>query len=198
MTLKKWKFYSNKSIEKEGATFIGKQLIKLILSLIPFIGIIWLCQYFFPEPVKLVSQKIDFLEPGFIYLIFILSESFLGILPPDLFILWTQKLGYPFLGVTILALLSYTGGFISYKIGQQMQRIPTLHNWLERKVGKHIAQIYNWGGFVIVIAALFPLPFSPVCIAAGAVKYPTKSFLWLSAFRILRFYSYAWILFQLF
>jgi membrane protein YqaA with SNARE-associated domain len=60
----------------------------------------------------------------------------------------------------------------------------------------HIKQIRTWGGVLIVFAALFPLPFSPVCMAAGMIRFPLPAFFLLGLFRFARFFGYALILYK--
>ena len=122
--------------------------------------------------------------------------SFLGLIPPDFFILWGKQFQNPYAMVGLLAALSYGGGVISYIIGVYIGKLPKVHNWLERKFLNHIDNLRKWGGVLIVFAALFPLPFSPVCAAAGMVRFPVKTFLLLGLFRFLRFFGYALVLFK--
>lgn len=58
-------------------------------------------------------------------------------------------------------------------------------------------KVYQLGGFVIVFSALLPLPYSAVCMAAGAVKYSFKRLLLLGLTRFLRFYGYAVLVYAL-
>ncbi|HBE42343.1 MAG TPA: hypothetical protein DDW27_14280, partial [Bacteroidales bacterium] len=59
----------------------------------------------------------DHLSDPFIFIVFLLSESSLGMIPPDLFVIWSAKFSSPFLLLTILGFLSYLGGIIAYYIG---------------------------------------------------------------------------------
>jgi membrane protein YqaA with SNARE-associated domain len=54
----------------------------------------------------------------------------------------------------------------------------------------------SWGGFIIIVAALLPLPYSTMCLGAGMLKYSFKSLLLLGMFRIVRFFAYAAVLYQ--
>ena len=198
MLKRSWRVYYRNYRVKGGTRFLWKNLYKLLLSLIVFIGILSLIEYLLPEVVNKLDERVNRYPDYFIYLIFFLSESFLGLLPPDLFILWTQKLPIPYLGVSFLAVLSYAGGFVSYQIGIRLSHWSLLESWLEKQLIKHVGMIKQWGSVLIVLAALFPLPFSPICIAAGSVRFPIKHFMVYSAFRIVRFYLYALLLFRLF
>jgi membrane protein DedA with SNARE-associated domain len=55
--------------------------------------------------------------------------------------------------------------------------------------------IEKWGGLVIIMAALFPLPFAMISTIAGIVKYPFKTYLLYGLTRYIRFYLYAIVIF---
>ena len=54
----------------------------------------------------------------------------------------------------------------------------------------------KWGGVLILVGALLPLPFSIACIAAGMIKYPFKNVVFFGLFRFVRFAIYAWAIFK--
>jgi membrane protein YqaA with SNARE-associated domain len=135
-------------------------------------------------------------RPLTIILAFFLSESFLGLIPPDFFILWAKQFNSPYAMVGLLSALSYCGGVISYVIGYYIGEIPKVQAWMQKRLMKHIDKLRKWGGTLIAFAALFPLPYSPVCIAAGTIRFPLRLFLLLGLFRIVRFFVYAVVLFS--
>jgi len=120
--------------------------------------------------------------------IFFISESFLGMIPPDIFMIWATKFSSPFLILTILGILSYTGGAISCQIGYWLSKRPKIKTYTENRLEKYILLTRKWGGAFIIIAALFPFsPFSMVAIAAGLLKYPFKLYFLFGISRIVRF-----------
>ncbi len=130
----------------------------------------------------------DNLSDAFILLVFFVSESFLGMIPPDFFVIWTGKFESPLFFLFILGLLSYAGGVISYYIGHWLSVRPKIKAYSERTLEKYIALIRKWGGAFIIIAALFPFsPFSMVVMAVSLLRYPLKLYLFFSIARILRF-----------
>ena len=127
-------------------------------------------------------------QDWFVLTIFLLSESFLGMIPPDLFIIWSAKFNSPLLMVTTLGLLSYIGGAISYLIGYLLTKNRRIKAWSERVLNNYIGMIRKWGGAFIVISALFPFsPFSMVVIAVSLFKYPFRLYLFFGLSRIARF-----------
>jgi membrane protein YqaA with SNARE-associated domain len=128
------------------------------------------------------------LSDASVIIIFFLSESFLGMIPPDIFMIWATKFNSPFLVLTMLGILSYVGSAISYQIGFNLSRIPKVNAYLEQKLERYILLTRKWGGAFIVIAALFPFsPLSLVVIAVGLLKYPFKLYLLFGISRIIRF-----------
>jgi membrane protein YqaA with SNARE-associated domain len=123
-----------------------------------------------------------------VLIIFFISESFLGMIPPDIFMIWATKFHSPFLILTILGILSYIGGAISYLIGYRLSKVPKITAYTERRLEGYILLTRKWGGAFIVLAALFPFsPLSLVVIAVGLLKYPFKLYLLFGLSRIVRF-----------
>lgn len=120
--------------------------------------------------------------------VFFISESFLGMIPPDLFVIWATKFDSPLLIMTILGVLSYIGGAISYLIGYWLLKNKRIKAYSERVLDKYMILVRKWGGAFIIISALFPFsPFSLVIIAASVFKYPFRMYLIFGLSRIARF-----------
>ena len=176
--------------------FIGNSLKK---SAIPVILII-LGLYLVNEYVFTIDDGLEFLTQTFsrtgVLIVFFISETLLGLIPPEIFIGWSKKTATPIFNLSILATLSYTGGILSYFIGKTIQKINTVKNYLEIKMAKHLKNTGKWGGFLILIGALLPVPFSITCVAAGMIKYPLKGVVLFGLFRFVRFALYAWAIFN--
>jgi membrane protein YqaA with SNARE-associated domain len=124
----------------------------------------------------------------FVLVVFLMSESLLGMIPPDFFVIWCAKFNSPFLFLTILGVLSYSGGAISYYIGYWISGRKRMKAYSERVLKKYIGMVRKWGGAFIVISALFPFsPFSIVVIAVSLFKYPFRLYLIYGISRIVRF-----------
>jgi len=121
----------------------------------------------------------------------------LGLVPPEIFIAWSSKMPHPVVYLTLIATMSYLGGIISYFIGKWLLTIPKIYNYMEGKMKKHLRQIRKWGGFLIVVGALLPIPYSMTSMAAGMIHYRFTSFLLFGLLRYLRFYLYALAIFRL-
>ena len=90
-----------------------QNIFKAAVSILLIIGLILILKRFILEGSEWFIQAFKS-KPLILFGIFFLSESFLGLLPPEFFILWTvqQKLFIPLL--ILLAVLSYSGVLFSF------------------------------------------------------------------------------------
>ncbi|WP_421919308.1 YqaA family protein [Marinifilum sp.] len=177
--------------------FIVSILKKAIVPLFLIIGLVLFLEYYVLDFENLFYTTTKNLPTIGLLSVFFVSESFLGLIPPELFIAWVKTLPNPILYLSILALLSYLGGCVSYGIGRWFLRVSSLRNWIEVKIGKHIHNIRKWGGFLIIVGALLPIPFSIVSIASGIIRFSFVKYLFYALFRFARFYLFAIAIFKL-
>jgi len=144
----------------------------------------------------LIDHIIERYSPKIIILCFLISESILGLLPPEIFILWSSKSGSPILFLFTLATVSYIGGAVSYFIGMRISMMPAVRKHVEQKIKQHIINLRKWGGLFIVLGAISPIPHSIVSIGAGLINYKFQYYLLWSLFRYLRFVIYYLIILQ--
>lgn len=131
--------------------------------------------------------------------LFFISESILGLIPPDLFMLWAEKFDEPIYMLTLLGILSYLGGIVAYGIGLWISRQQKIKNYIERRLNKYIALTQKWGGAFLVISALFPFsPYAMVALAVSMLKYPFPKLLLFGTARIIRFVVQGTALIKLF
>jgi len=127
---------------------------------------------------------------------FFTSEALLGLVPPEIFIVWSGKMVNPLLFLTVLAFLSYFGGLMSYYIGHLLTKKPAIHNYIEAKMENHLKKSKKWGGFLIIVGALLPVPFSISCMAAGLIEFPFRKVISYGSLRLVRFAIYGVIIFN--
>jgi membrane protein YqaA with SNARE-associated domain len=178
--------------------FIFSALRNLALPLLGLILIIFIVDRFLVDLNLLLENASDDFSNFLIFTIFFLSESFLGLIPPELFIAWAAKNPNPWVDLTGLALLSYMGGSVSYYIGRMILSIPSVSRFVKLQWAKHIRNIRKWGGVMILVSALFPLPFAIVSVVAGVIDYDYRKYLFWALARIVRFFLYALVMFKVF
>lgn len=174
--------------------FMAQIVVKLLVIIAIIVGIVLLLNHFFNLSQIIEDYIFSHDTPGVLTL-FLISETVLGWIPPDLFIMWSDKFNAPLLWLTILGTISYVGGMNAYFIGKIALKFPRFRRWLENRNAVFFERIRKWGGIIIILAALFPLPFATTTLAAGMVKYPLKQTLIFGLSRYLRFYLYGAMIF---
>jgi len=175
--------------------FLAKNILKIAGILLILILVFLALEKWVIDLDKIFNSLFKNMSNGMVFMLFTLSESVFGLIPPDFFIIWSRKFANPWVVVSVLAILSYIGGLVSYHIGYQIRSIKKLNDYLSSKFQYHFTKIRRWGAVFIIVAALFPLPYSTVCIISGVLKFPIKIFLFLGIARIVRFFAYAMVLF---
>lgn len=176
--------------------FVGINIVRLVLVVIAFVLALWGFTTFVLDIDQMETLIFSRLPNWLIFTTLFLSESFTGILPPDMFIIWANTLPHPYLVVFFLALLSYAGGMVSWYIGTKLHKLKRVKLWVDVKFKEQVALIRRYGGLVIFISALTPLPFSPVSAVAGMIDYPFRLYWVVALSRFLRFFLYAFFIYK--
>ena len=187
------------SLRKKGLfRYMGRSVLLILSVYILLIAIVFLLGKHVVDFNAFFGGVIERLSDKFVIILFFLSESITGMIPVDLFVIWTQKFESPLLWLALLGILSYTGGVISYGIGLCITRMPRIRAFTERRLKGYISFVHKWGGAFIVVAALFPFtPFSLVVIALTMFHYPFRNFLLFALARLIRFVIQGIVLFDL-
>ncbi|MDX1718976.1 YqaA family protein [Salegentibacter mishustinae] len=178
-------------------SFVWKSVKKAILPIVLFVAALWAIDRYVLDIEQMLVTVTETYSPLGIISVFFASESLLGLIPPELFIAWSGKSASPILYLSLLALASYLGGVISYFMGRWMTKIPAVHEAIEVKMAQHIKNTRKWGGFLIIVGALLPIPFAMTSIAAGIIKFQFPSYLMFGLLRFVRFYLYALVIFEM-
>jgi len=178
-------------------------LFKNILKAIIYALVIFTAYYLFKEYIVTENQEIwlnqFYSKPLIIYLIYIFSEVFFGLFPPEFFMLWAYHGGdlfYYTAHLFFFAGVSYGAGLLAFFIGRYLKRV-LYFRFLSRKFFKTYWPLFRkFGSVLIVAAALTPLPWALVSMLVGTTDYPLKRFLYFAIFRLFRFALYGIIVFQ--
>lgn len=179
-------------------SFLKVTAVKGGITILVFVAILLALEYFFIDINALLTTLVANYSVQAVFSVFLISETFLGLLPPEIFIAWAAKAVNPWLFLFIIATLSYIGGVIAYFIGQLLFRIPSVRYHIENKIAKHISNLRKWGGFFVFVGAMLPLPHSVVSMACGLIKYNFRNYLLWALFRYVRFVLYAIVIFSVF
>ncbi|MGQ8337084.1 YqaA family protein [Sunxiuqinia sp. A32] len=165
------------------------------IATVVFLLLLVCLEIFFLDFNTLLNNLVALYPPKIIYSLFLISETFLGLIPPEMFIAWASKLEAPWIALFFLASLSYAGGVIAYFIGTRLSLIPSVRSHIETKIQKHIINLRKWGGIFVFIGAISPIPHSLVSLASGLIRYNFGNYLMWALFRYMRFFLYALVIF---
>jgi len=185
-------FYHRKGFYK----FLRSITVKFGLVMALILGALYLFEIFTPGISHYFTVYSTAFSQELVLTFFFISETFLGLIPPDLFIIWAKQFASPYTVVTVLAVLSYLAGMLAYFLGVRLVALENLRHYIHVKFAKQFGMLRSWGGLIIVIAALLPLPFSTMCLGAGMLKFSFRTLAILGMFRIARFFAYAAVLYQ--
>lgn len=178
--------------------FIGSNVLKIMLLYALVVVAVILVAKYALNLNQIFQNIIDRFTDTEVLALFFVSESFLGMIPPDLFMLWAEKFDEPLWMLTFLGVLSYVGGIVSYWLGIWISRQERVKNYIENRLKNYIALTQKWGGAFLVIAALFPFsPYAMVALAVSMFKYPFHKLLLFGISRIVRFVVQGTALIQL-
>jgi membrane protein YqaA with SNARE-associated domain len=138
-------------------------------------------------------------KPLAIYLIFLVSEVVVGIIPPEFFMLWAlynNTFTEYLIIVAVLAAISYSAGILAYFIGRFLSG-NKFFRYFRRRFLKNLERLfYRYGMPLIIVSALTPVPFSGTSMLVGSSRYPLRKYLFFSLSRFLRFFLYAYVVWE--
>ena len=180
-----------------------KFLLKNILKGLIWMAILAVLYILFKEYIidenKEVWLKRFYSEPMIIYAIYVGSEIFFGLFPPELFMVWAYHKGEVLqytLNITFFAAVSYAAGYIAFLVGRYLRKVVLFRFLGQKFFSKYWPLFRKYGSFLLIAAAVTPLPWSTISMLVGTTEYPMKRFLLIALFRILRFFIYGYIIFQ--
>ena len=133
----------------------------------------------------------------FVLILFFMSEVVLGIIPPELFMIWaitSRPLGSYLFYVLAFSIISYTAGFVAYLFGKYLHKSIVYEFMRKNIIGKYEKKINSYGWLVIVVAAITPLPFSATCAVIGAIGLERNKYLFYSLARFVRYAIYGFFI----
>lgn len=138
-------------------------------------------------------------SPITVFTIYSISEIVVGIIPPELFMMWSLELAEYrnyIADLALLAIISYTAGTLSYLFGRYFNG-TVIYRYIRKKYLRKYEEKFNqYGGFLLIVAAVTPLPYSAICALVGSVKYPFRKFFLITLFRFARFGVYGFLVWQ--
>ena len=192
------KAYHQLLLRTGGYTFLRSNLLKLGASILIILGLFYLIDGYIINIDDAMAWVTEILSPAGLIGVFFFSEVSFGFITPELLIVWADETLKPNWMLALLATLSYTAGIASYFIGRFWSTRKIVRERILERNATTMDQLRRFGGLLIILAALTPLPYPIVCQLSGMNKYPFKYFVWITLVRFLRFGLYGALLFSAF
>ncbi len=178
--------------------FLLINLSKGLIWLVVLVGIMFIINHYLGDN-PLLAFSYNTSNTIVVFCIFILSELLFGLIPPELFMIWS--LGFEDVSVyscmiAVFAVLSYVSGVIGFFFGRNMAETYFFKLIKKRFLGKYEEHLRNFGSLLILVASLTPVPFSAICMLVGSVKFSRKRFFLWALLRFGRFIIYAAIIWE--
>jgi membrane protein YqaA with SNARE-associated domain len=170
-------------------------------------GLIWLCvivalfvftKYNVDRDLILKFEPL-FDKTGLILLIYGLSEVIIGIIPPEVFLIWALRTGtltsYIYWAL-LLTVISYCAGLVAYFFGRYLHNTLFYKYLYNRFLHKSEKLLHKYGLYLILVAALTPVPFSGVAMLVGSIHYPIKGYFLWSLSRFAKFALSAYVIWE--
>lgn len=182
--------------EESRSSFLIRNLLRGILWFAIIITAFILAEEYirsaFEHDIEAIQDK-----PIILYMVFFASEVIFGLIPPEFFmLLWILhkiSLFQYIINLAVLTILSYLAGVIGYLIGSNFSRTDFYKKLYVRYLLQYEQQLKRYGAFLVLVAAVTPIPYSATCMLAGSVNLPFRQFLFIGIARIIRFAAYGYL-----
>lgn len=189
-----------KPILNDKTLFLIRNILKGFLYLAVLIVIFFLIKSYFSEHERMEWFGRIYDNVLLVMSVFVASEILFGIIPPEVFMLWslqTGLIGSYFTSIGLLSIISYLAGFTNFTIGVFAKDKRKILNSRKKIVQKYRMLFQKYGTHLIIVACVSPLPFSAISLLAGAGGMDKAKYLLYSLLRIVRFFVYAYILYMI-
>ena len=176
-------------------------LIKNLLRGLAWFAVIITAYILASGELSVYQDEIKKLSSNFalLFTIFTVSEIVFGIIPPEIFMLIWQSQGLMsayIINLTILTLISYGAGVLGYYIGKTFSKTRLYRKFHVGYLHQYDRQLRKYGGYLVLVGAITPVPFSATCMLAGSVNLSFRNFLLICISRVARFAVYGWMVWK--
>ena len=163
------------------AALIG--FIPLLVMLTSFFGVTRLIgEDTYNDAVYLVEEKFGVV--GIFLYVYIVDTLILPLSPDFVFPIAVGM--SPFVMIPVIGSASALGGITSYSIGRILYKIPAIKRLTGKAYMKWGGYIQRYGDLFVMLAGILPLPFSTICVAAGAVQMDARKVILACLTRFIR------------
>lgn len=188
----------NKGVSGKEPDRVVRKLFRqtLVGIVVLVLGVVFLARVF-PEPVLAVSGRfIDITGVFGVGVGILLADSLHVFIPPDVFLMIAVAAKLDSILVIVSASIgSLIGGTVSYLTGRiLLPKIEGVASFVKKHEQKLEHYLHRYGFWAVVLAALTPLPYSWISLAAGTMKMRYLLFFQGCLFRIPRFIVFYYLI----
>jgi membrane protein YqaA with SNARE-associated domain len=190
----------NKRLIGEKGKFLLKNILKGFLYLGVLVILFFIIRESFSEEQRLEWFGSIYNSPKLVMTIFVGSEILFGIIPPEIFMLWSLETGWIgpyFVSIGILSVISYGAGFFNFSMGKLINQKSSFLKSQNKFISKYRTMFFKYGAYMVIVASVSPIPFSAIALLGGAGGMARKEYLLYSLLRIVRFFVYAYIIWRI-
>lgn len=183
--------------EESHSSFLFSNLLKGLLWFAVIITAFIFLEEYLKDNFK---EHIDEIRanPAILYGAYTISEIVFGVIPPEFFMMiWIldniDVSGF-IINLSILTVISYGAGVLGYYVGKTFSKTKFYNLRIREKYLKQYeGKLKKFGGYLVFVGAVTPLPFSAMCMLAGSVNMNLRNFLLICITRVFRFAVYGWM-----
>ncbi len=180
--------------DPEYKRFVIKNSIRGIVYFGFMLGLFIAIKVWIPENWNALLKPIS-QHPNLVFLVFFLSETFFGIIPPEFFVMWAvnSTLTVFISKVALFSILSFTGAFIAFFVGNKIKDGGLYEKLLQSRFSKYVGYYQRYGGVIIILSSLTPLPFATISLISATLGFGFKKYCLFALPRFLRFIIYGFV-----
>lgn len=170
--------------------FVIKHVLHALLSLAVLFGFVVLFKKLYFDHNPEYWFEMFYGNSLVVHLIYVGSEVLFGLFPPEIFMVWAYKAGNLssyILNIFFFAAISLGAGHLAFWIGRFLAQKFGERIRKKEFVAKQLPFIKKFGGVIILIAALTPLPWATISLIMGIIEYKYRYYSLFALARILRF-----------
>jgi membrane protein YqaA with SNARE-associated domain len=107
-----------------------------------------------------------------------------------------ERMSFYLINLSFFASVSYAMGYANFLIGQFLSNKQFFQSFAGKYMKKTFPLLRKYGLFLIIIAAMTPVPWSASSLIVGSAGYPSKKFLIYGLSRLFRFALYGFFVYQ--
>jgi membrane protein YqaA with SNARE-associated domain len=180
------------------SSFFIRNLLKGLVWLLVIVALFVFSKHTVDKELLLTFEPL-FERTGLILAIFSISEFIIGIIPPEFFLIWSLRSGDlpTYLSYALLlTVISYLAGLAAFLFGRYLHNTRLYSYLRERYLKKAEILLQEYGLYLILVAALTPVPFSGVAMLVGSVHYPVNRYIYWSMARFAKFALSAYVIWE--